>query len=205
MSLSYKLFFAGLLLMVSCQEKTSPDNNAQGTPEALQEEGSSSYSIASKRGYGDLVQSLYAELAEKTPELKALEEKIQALSGSKDDSLSAFAGFDAKNRTYFTSANSHAGQIKDSVLREKTTALITAALSKYTALSSRHDSVVNYINQQETSLSDLHQVLKIVRTLPLIEQYQKSNLPPTKSLEGFAGEVTQTRRTADSLVRKTNR
>ena len=61
-----------LMTFVSCDNSRIKENQEQKqeTPKALREE--KSYEIISKSGYDDIIESLYKELADKTPELKDL-------------------------------------------------------------------------------------------------------------------------------------
>jgi predicted transcriptional regulator len=63
--------------------------------------------------------------------------------------------------------------------------LIATTLTKYNEAVSRHKELMDLIDTNNVSLSDLHNVLQIVKTLPLIEKYQSDKIPNTKSLEGF--------------------
>ncbi len=174
----------------------------QEIPKAL-DDTKSSYDIVSKSGrYEDLVESLYAELSEKTPELSQLEDKIENLRKSKGDSTESFNQYNQKNQAYFSSVNGHIEQIKDVVLREKMKALITANLSKYNSKVSPHLDLLKAIDDKNVTLNDLHAVLKITRTLPLIEKYQKESLPATKSIKEFSKRLDETLKYADTLVKK---
>lgn len=51
-------------------------------------------------------------------------------------------------------------------------------------------------------IADLHTVLRIVRTLPLIDKYQKDNLPAAKSLDDFIKQQDAAIKLADSLAGK---
>jgi hypothetical protein len=189
------------LTLASCDNLRTEDKPKQETPKALQDK-SSSLDIVSKRSYDDLVESLYKELADKTPELKQLEKKIDDLRKSQDDSSDLFDNYDGKNQSYFNSANRHVEQIKDSLLRDKMKNLITLSLTKYDASISRHNNILNSIETKNLTLNDLHTVLKIIRTLPIIEKYQRDNLPTIKSLEGFSKQLDEAIKYADTLTRK---
>lgn len=92
-----KIFIAILVLtFVSCSNNRTQDTPKQETPKAL-EDKSSSYEIVSKRGYDDLVESLYYELVSKDIELKKLEDKIEELNKSKSDTTELFDKFNGKN------------------------------------------------------------------------------------------------------------
>jgi hypothetical protein len=162
-----------------------------------------SYDIVSKsRWSDDLVESLYGELVDKTPELSQLEDKIENLRKSKGDSAESFNQYNQNNQAYFGAVNSHIEQIKDTVLRDKMKTFITANLSKYNEKVSPHLALLKAIEYKNVSLNDLHSVLKITRTLPLIEKYQRDNLPTTKSIKGFSKRLDETLKYADTLVKK---
>jgi len=61
-----KIFISTILVLTltSCNDRRTQDKPEQATPKAL-EDKSSSYEIVSKRGYDDLVETLYDELASK--------------------------------------------------------------------------------------------------------------------------------------------
>src|ERR1035437_145050 len=100
-----------LLIVTSCDKPRIQEKQEQKkeTPKALQEERS--FEMASKRGSDDIMESLYKELADKTPELKELETKLEVLSAGKNDSTELFDGYNGKNQSYYSSAESHIKQI----------------------------------------------------------------------------------------------
>lgn len=120
----FRLISAFILLAVaSCNHPQIQEKQLQETPKALEDE-SLSRDLASKRGSGDLVEGLYREMEEKSPELKDLESKLEYLSKTEPDSAQLFDKYNGKNKSYYASAGSHATQIGDSVLREKMKKLI---------------------------------------------------------------------------------
>jgi hypothetical protein len=194
-----KLLFMSMVLTIILSCNNSRPQPQQETPKALDEK-EKSYSLVTKRGYDeDILESLYSELVDKTPELKKLEEDIDILNGSKGDSLEAFTNFDSKNDRYYNSAGIHAQGIKDSLLRQKMKNLIQASLTNYNSLTARHNNLLNSIESKQATLSDVHTALKIVRTLPVIAKYQKNSLPDTKSLEGYSQKLSKTITEAEKL------
>jgi hypothetical protein len=178
-----------LTAILSCnRHKQQPQQNV---PKALDEK-KVSYSLISKRGDGDLVESLYNELADETPALKKLEGDIDAIISSKEDSLEQFQKFNSKYNSYYNSAQNHTDLIQDSLLRERIKNLVLSSMSNYNSLTAPHNNILKSIASKETSLSDLHVALKIIKTLPVISKYQKSNLPNTKSLEGYSQQQSKT-------------
>ena len=190
-----------LLALAACTNSRAKDKPVQETPKALQDK-SSSFEMVSKRHNDDLVENLYNELADKTPELKQLEDQIDNLRSSEDDSTESFVDYNAKNESYFNSADHHAGNIKDSVLRDKIKLLITNSVTKYNSSISLHNDLLKSIATKDLALRDLHIVLKITRTLPVINKYQKDNLPSTESLKGFSKALDKTIKYADTLTKQ---
>jgi hypothetical protein len=189
-----------LTIILSCNNKRQQPQPE--TPKALDEKDKS-YSLVSKRGYDeDILESIYSELVDKTPELKKLEEDIDILYFSKGDSLEAFTNFDSKNDRYYNSAGIHSQGIKDSLLRQKMKNLIQASLANYNSLTAPHNNLLKSIESKEATLSDVHTALKIVRTLPVIARYQKNSLPDTKRLEGYSQKLSKTISEAETLSNK---
>ena len=197
-----KIFISTILVLtlVSCDNRQQ-DKPKQETPKAL-EDKSSSYEIVSKRSYDDLVESLYTELLTKDIDLKRLEDKIDELRKSKSDTTELFDNFIEKNQSYFSSADRHVSEIKDSLLRDKIKNLVAIQLTKYNSRIVRHNELLKLIETKQMTISDLHNVLKIVRTLPLIDKYQKDNIPNTKSFEGYIKQQEPVIKLADTLAKK---
>jgi hypothetical protein len=198
-----KIFISAILVLLfaSCNNTRTQDKPKEDSPKALQDKNSSSEFI-SKRSYEDMVESLYSELVTKDIALKTLEDKIDELGSSKSDSLHLFEKFNSKNQAYFNSANGHVAVIKDSLLKNKMQNLIAKNLAKYSSSVAKHNELIELIAKKNLTIDDLHIVLKIVRTLPLIEKYQKDNLPNTKSLEGYIKQQDETIKLADTLAKK---
>ncbi len=186
------------LIGLSCNNRT---NDKLDVPDALSE--SDSYELYSKRSQINLVDALYADLAKKTPELDQLEKNILAMKKSKEDSLEKFQSFNQKNSTYYEDAIVLKKKIKDSLLRNKINALILESSLKYKASIKVQQGLINKIDQQIVAINDLHVYLKIIKTLPLIEQYQRTHDKATvKPLEGYLKEVDKTFKLVDTITKK---
>jgi hypothetical protein len=192
------------LAIVSCnnpQTHSPTQEQPHETPKALGDQSISS-DLVSKRGSGDLLESLYEEQEEKSPELKDLEARLKYLSKTEPDSIESFEKYNGKNKSYYASAESRVTQIDDSVLRDKIKKLIASSLMKYNSAISVHENILKSINKKNLTLADLHIILKIMRTLPIIEQYQHTNLPPSKSMQDFSSQLDQAINNLDSLTTK---
>ena len=189
-----------LLTFISCNSPRIKENQEQkqDTPEALQEDGK--YDIISKRGSEDILESLYTELANKTPELEELENKLDTLAAGKGDSTKSFDRYNRKNQSYYSLADNHLKQINDSTLRKKMKTLIASSLIKYNSKIYRHTEIQKLIDSKTMTLDDLHQMLIITTTLPLIEKYQNDNLPATKSLSGYSKQLDKVIRIENWLL-----
>jgi len=151
------------------------------------------------------LESLYAELASKTPELKELENKLDTLSASKGDSTKSFDRYNRKNQSYYSYADNHLKNINDSTLRKKMKTLISSSLTKYNSKIYRHTELLKYIDKKTMTLDDLHEILIITTTLPLIEKYQNDNLPTTKSINGYSKQLERVVRIENSLLEKNDK
>ncbi|KAA2243324.1 hypothetical protein F0L74_12515 [Chitinophaga agrisoli] len=193
-----------MLALASCtrshpQEKTT----THPTPKALDDSRSSAYDLlSSKRGGISIVRSLYEELEGNTPALKHLEDKLDSLSDSKQDSLRVFNWYSNKNEDYYRSATSLSERIGDSVLRKSIVDLITASEDRYNMSVSQHTALLKAIEAGTLKLDDLHTALMIVKTLPIIASYQHEKLPPATSLKGYADEQGKTIKYENTLLKK---
>jgi hypothetical protein len=186
------------LVLASCSQ---PTPEAPPMPKAL-EDNSHSYDLGSSRNYDDLVESLYAELLKNNVDLKQLEENIKALRNNKADSTLLFDKFNEKNQLYYSAADRHISTMNDSLMRDKMKMMIATNLAKYNKAIGKHTELTKMIAANNLSIEDLHTMLKIVKTLPLIEKYQNDNLPNTKSMEGFIKQQEETIKQLDTLVKK---
>ncbi|WP_426327492.1 hypothetical protein [Pedobacter sp. R-06] len=184
----------------SCQDVERPTKSKDDTPTALAEE--ESYNIVSKRGREDLIDNLYAEIIAKDLVLKKVDDNIREIEDGKNDSLKKFNSYDEKNQDYFFSANAHVKEIQDSVLRKTLTALIAKNMEAYKVRTLQYKKLARSIDTKTSSLNDLSLALKISRTLPLIEKYQKENLPDNKSILNLSSKIDQTIKLADTLYKK---
>jgi len=194
-----------LLTFVSCDNARIKENQEQNqeTLKALQKE--KPIDIVSKRGYDDIIESLYKELVDKNPELKDLETRLDALAANKSDSTEQFNEYNGKNYSYYNSADNHLKQINDSTLRKKMKTLISSSLTKYNSKIYRHTELLKSIDMKTMTLDDLHEMLMITTTLPLIEKYQNNNLPTTKSINGYLKQLDKAIQIENSLLKNNNK
>jgi hypothetical protein len=142
-----------IFMTVSCNGNQNENRNSEvQNPEALQDD--IKLKSLSKRG-GNLIDELYSELVEKTPELKKLETELESFQETPSETQNVFYNYNGKSSQFYGSANGFANQIKDSLSKKRILELIKKSNEKYDSESK-------------------------VLTIPLIEKYQKENLPKKK-------------------------
>ena len=198
-----KLFYTAILFIAiaSCNNNRQPvaESTPQQIPKAFKEESSS---LISKRSYeGDVIEELYNELLEKDKTLSALEDGIEKIKDNSKDSASAFNTFDSRNISFYSSATGHLGTIKDSVLKERIKLLVDNSLTQYKAKIAIHNNLLSSINSKDITLDDLHFVLKLTKTLAVMEKYQSDNLPSAKPLEEISKAYDKVISKTDALTK----
>lgn len=199
------LFTCCSLLIVSCNRAPNvPQPVSPTTPKALQENSSSSeISLLRKGSYkDDLLTSIYEELLTKDSILNQLEEDIAQLNNEKPDSLKTFSFFKNKNEDYYTDARAYLSRIKDSSLRLIIKNQIDNSFTNYNKRIAAHTNLVSLLQSKDSTLRDLHTVLKILKTLPVMETYQKDDMPSPASIEKMILKFEKTIKQADTLIKK---
>ena len=172
------LVITTLLLIVSCKSDKNQSNITEvQNPEALQDGVKSR--ILSKNG-SDLVEDLYAELVEKTPELKKLESELYINRDSKYETPNIFHNYNNKSIQFYKNATDVTTGINDSLSKKRILAFIKKSSEKYKTDSEEINQLVKQISNTQNTIEDNHTILKIVLTVPLIEKYQLENKPKKK-------------------------
>lgn len=170
------IILISLMLFASCTTKTG--NDPAQTPEALQDDYSSL-----KRSKGDLVEELYQDLLKRDPVLKKLEENLNGFRSGSSEAIQPFHNYLDKSEDYYAAVNGRAKMIKDSLLMKRMQSLIAGHQKAYKSRTAELNSLLDTLATHNAQLNDHHSALKIVKTLPMIEKYQKENLPNTNELK----------------------
>lgn len=196
----YLSAFIALSVITSCNSgsKTTVQQQ-QETPKALQE-NSKDYSLITKsRSYDNLVEELYNELAAKTPSLDSLEQSIDRVTESKKDSAEAFNFFNQKNNSFYNEAAAYTGRITDSSVKLRIKQLLDNSTANYKNKITVHNNLLETIAKKDIALADLHVVLKLIKTMAVMEKYQSENLPSVKPLQAVAGHYDKVITHTESL------
>lgn len=195
------MFILTWLLACGGEDAARSEPAKHETPKALQDEKSEVEYYSSFRS-GNLVDNLYQELVGKTPALKQLEDDLKAINPKANEANDRFQSYDRKSTDYYSSANQHASEISDSLLKNKMLALIAANNQQYSAQTAELRSLLNSISKNSTSLRDQQTVLKIVLTMSLIEKYQAENKPDKKIFKDLIDQQGKLLQRIDSLSPK---
>ena len=190
------VFFTG-----SCKEEEQKKPlKSKGIPNALQEK-SVDVSGLSKREKADLIEVLYNEVIQKDHALMQLENEITNLQESKADSLKAFSLYEENNKEYYAVYEKHLPDIQDPALRKRMKKILDSSLLNYRKKFTEHQKISDSTNEMYTALSDLHWLLKLSKTLAVIENYQGENMPDTMTLKRTMQHLNNIIQKTDSLVK----
>ena len=175
--LSTLLTLAAIMLLISCNGRKEQNEVPKvQNPEALQDK--SELRSLTRKG-SDLVDELYAELVEKSPELKELEKELADFEEVPSVTQNLFYRYDVKSNQFYANANGFASDIKDSISKKKILDFIENSSKKYDSKTKELQALVNEIADSHNTINDNHTILKIVLTLGILEKYQNENLPKT--------------------------
>lgn len=196
----FLLCCALLFLCYACREK--PPVNTKPVPSILEGKKIDVRSILSKkREGGDPVEALYEELTAKSEELQELEKQIKALQSEQNTAIDSFKRFEEKNKGYYDAAVRKLDAMKDSVVRKKIRTLIAESQLDFGKTAGVHIVLDSLIKKKTNTIHDLHIILKITKTLPLIREYQLEHLPTPASMEAFSLQLDSLKLRLDSLSR----
>ncbi|HEX4876419.1 MAG TPA: hypothetical protein VFV31_07075 [Chitinophagaceae bacterium] len=135
-------------------------------------------------GSKDLVDELYFQAVKQNNNLEAIEEDIEKFYKKKSEAMEKYNSFTAYNSRYYSDARANANAISDSLTRKKAVDIIFKGESRYQSKLAGWQSIITSLNKNEKELNELHNLLKILVTEPMMEKYQQNNLPErSKALE----------------------
>jgi hypothetical protein len=169
----YILILLSLTVLIYCGSKPDTTTTAQEIPKALQEER---LEISYKRSGDNLMEELYKELVDKTPELKKLEDDIDTYKPQLGELKEEFDNYDTKSNQYYSSSEYRITSIADSSLRKRLEIVLTSSKKQYLTNKEELNSLLRLLQENDVALHDHHIALKVMLTLPIIERYQTENL-----------------------------
>lgn len=189
----FTVIFVALIALLSAMScgndtakiKTKPETPAALTDNAIDDfKGSFRYE---SREVG-LVEKLYKELLNESKQLQKLEEDLEASTSNWGDLSDEFHNYYQKSNEYYTNAGYKVEQIQDSILRQKVLDVINQSEKNYGGKISKVTERLSTITKNRERIQDGHLVLKLLLTLPLIENYQDDHLPNVANYDKFIEE-----------------
>ena len=135
------------------------------------------------KGRFNLVEKFYQELVDKSQELKNLESEIKELSNREALLIQNFNDYHADSKEYYADAIQFSNSISDTFLKNKMLKLVTKSTENYNLSIDPILKNITKSKQNDIGIADYHSVLKIVKTISVIEKYQKDNLPSNSAFE----------------------
>lgn len=188
-----------LVLVMSCNDENRDEdlnNTLNETPEILDETPDPYSKSISRRYSSDIISKLYFEALEKSEVLNELNDKINNIGNTKNDSIESYVNYDKINNDYWKSANKYIEQIEDTELRASTLDIFKILESEYKTKVLMHEEKLAEINQRTISLNDQLILLKLSITKSMIKSYQINELPDINTLENIIKEY-------DALIKET--
>lgn len=170
-----------LPLMAACSEPPPPQPEL---PKALQEPSlvDEVAEYSSRGSSRDLVEALFADVLKSDTALRHLFSDIEAQHRNHGDSTEQWVDFEQKNLAYYTSAKHHAEHITDTVMRSAEFERLRVSQAHYVASVLSARALDSAYMAKRSTLNDLEELVKIQRTLALMERYQKEQRPRDEAL-----------------------
>lgn len=158
--------------LLSCRRS---DDNTNNIPSPIQPDKSGSL-LLTKRYPQTILDEIYNDALTKNTELQKLNKEIDVYNDEKRDSLAGANKYLHYSTDYYSAGDDLVKSVKDSILQEQLQELISKSEARYNKETGKLKSLVSSINKSEASINDCYLALKLIVTLPIIENYQKENL-----------------------------
>jgi hypothetical protein len=138
-------------------------------------------------GYKDLVDELYSQSVKQNKSLENIEDGIENFYKKKMDAIEEYNSFTAYNNRYYSDAKANTNTISNTTAKQKANELINKSEALYNTKIANWQSTIATLNANEKELNDLHTLLKLIITEPIIAKYQSTQLPENSKVKE-AGE-----------------
>lgn len=181
------LFTILAVLFAACAHQNRGNNETSSAPKEKTENIplkaiDVSASLASSRS-NDIIQTIYSKLMKDNPKLQNIESAMGNIETEINDSTEAFKNYNANSTAYYNEAHNYLSSITDTTLRNKLQELINLSMTAYANKAAPNAALLKETEDVKSTLHDVHTALKIVVTLPSIENYQNTNLPSAKPIK----------------------
>lgn len=128
-------------------------------------------------GSNDLVEELYNRAIKQNSNLEAIEDGIDNFYKKKEDATDKYNSFTSYNNRYYSDARAKANLIGDSITKQKALNVVSQSETSYKAKLAEWQITLVTLAANEKELNDLHNLLKIMITEPVIAKYQDTDMP----------------------------
>ena len=140
-------------------------------------------------GGRDLVEELYDQAVKQNDNLKSIEEGIEKFYKNKEDAIEKYNSFTSYNNRYYADAKSKAATIADAATKQKANDIISKSEAAYRTKTADWQNTIAALNANERELNDLHALLQVLITEPIIAKFQNSELPNSAKAKEVNGEL----------------
>lgn len=173
--MKYYIFFI-VFVLLACSENQSNNQivNTVSNENTIEELNLSSLL---RSGYEvSILEGIYDKLEESRPDLKNLNDKMKELSNFNENFLDEHSTYEEKSSIYYNNADLLVNSIQDSILRTQMMDILNLSKSNYSKNHSNLDMQISNFNSQKLKIEDMYKSIKLINTLPLIEEYQRKNM-----------------------------
>lgn len=182
------LFLSLTLAFYSCKETNSDKNKIV---EKAAENTESSFSIKRMSNSQDILNGIYSELLKNDEGLQKLDEKINSIQQDSKIITNIYDDIVNNSDNYYLLAENSAKSIQDSILKKEILGLVKNSFDKFNVKKNKLMELKKQIRVNNIKIFSYYQALKIRRTLPEIEKYQKTNPLKSDSLSLFINKQNQ--------------
>ena len=178
-----------LVFLSSCsKENTTPKVTPKNETDKviLKDDNEGSFTRFSKDG-APLIEKIYYKLIENDPHLKKLDEDIYQLNNENNDYNRAIENILQKPEDYYSDAKNRTKRLRDSLLKKEIIGLIELSEKKFRSNTSSLNEKMKSTRLHYYTINDLYNVFKIKKTLPAIEEFQKT-IPDNQKIDSIIKE-----------------
>lgn len=140
-------------------------------------------------GGKDLVEELYDQAAKQNDNLESIEDGIGKFYKKKNEAVEKYNSFTYYNNRYYSDAYSKAATIADAATKQRANELISKSEAAYKLKLADWQTRIAALNAKERELNDLHTLLKVMITEPMIARYQTNEFPDNGKLKEAADDL----------------
>jgi len=141
-------------------------------------------SSLSRGKYGtDLVNALFDDVLESDTALRALMKALRTQQLSHEERTRAFHLYEMQNDQYYASALVHAGKLTDTLERADQVLVLAESERRYDSGMTKRRALIEEYARSSARTEDLVELVKLQRTLALMESYQRTARPDSSLLQ----------------------